>query len=78
LQRGPQRIAIYLPGSRRLPFRFRHLRHTTASLLLMSGADLAAVQRIMRHQDPRMTTDFYGHLATNPRWTPQIRPLMDS
>ena len=45
--------------------RFHHLRHTTASLLLMKGADLAAVQRIMRHQDPRMTTDFYGHLATN-------------
>ncbi len=31
------------------PIRFHHLRHTTASLLLMSGADLAAVQRIMRH-----------------------------
>jgi integrase len=45
--------------------RFHHLRHTTASLLLMSGADLAAVQRIMRHQDPRTTTDFYGHLGTN-------------
>jgi integrase len=43
--------------------RFHHLRHTTASLLLMSGADLAAVQRIMRHQDPRTTTEFYGHLA---------------
>ena len=43
--------------------RFHHLRHTTASLLLMSGADLAAVQRIMRHQDPRITTEVYGHLA---------------
>jgi integrase len=43
--------------------RFHHLRHTTASLLLMSGADLAAVQRIMRHQDPRLTTEVYGHLA---------------
>src|SRR4051794_22834524 len=42
-----------------------HLRHTTASLLLMNGADLAAVQRIMRHQDPRMTTEFYGHLAAH-------------
>jgi len=28
--------------------RFHHLRHTTASLLLMNGADLAAVERIMR------------------------------
>jgi integrase len=45
--------------------RFHHLRHTTASLLLMSGADLAAVQRIMRHQDPRLTTEVYGHLSTN-------------
>ena len=31
----------------------------------MSGADLAAVQRIMRHQDPRTTTEFYGHLGTS-------------
>ena len=29
----------------------------------MKGADLAAVQRIMRHQDPRITTEVYGHLA---------------
>jgi hypothetical protein len=27
--------------------------------------DLAAVQRIMRHQDPRTTTEFYGHLAAH-------------
>jgi hypothetical protein len=39
--------------------------HTTASLLMMSGADLAAVQRTMRHQDPRTTTEFYGHLASH-------------
>ena len=45
--------------------RFHHLRHTTASLLLMSGAELAAVQRIMRHQDPRITTEVYGHLAAD-------------
>ena len=31
----------------------------------MSGADLAAVQRIMRHQDPRLTTKVYGHLSAN-------------
>ena len=30
----------------------------------MKGADLAAVQRIMRHQDPRITTEVYGHLQT--------------
>src|SRR2546425_13011300 len=28
----------------------------------MSGANPAAVQRIMRHTDPRITTDVYGHL----------------
>jgi hypothetical protein len=38
-------------------------RDATASLLMMAGADLPAVQRIMRHTDPRITTKFYGHLA---------------
>ena len=54
-----------LPGGEVRKIRFHHLRHTTASLLLMSGADLAAVQRIMRHQDPRLTTEVYGHLSAN-------------
>jgi integrase len=45
------------------PIRFHALRHTTASLLLMSGANPAAVQRIMRHSDPRLTMGTYGHLA---------------
>jgi len=34
--------------------RFHDLRHTTASLLLMAGANPAAVQRILRHSDPRI------------------------
>ncbi len=38
-------------------------RHTTASLLMMAGANPAAVQRILRHADPRITTEVYGHLA---------------
>jgi hypothetical protein len=29
----------------------------------MSGANPAAVQRIMRHTDPRITTETYGHLT---------------
>ena len=45
------------------PIRFHDLRHTTASLLMMSGANPAAVQRIMRHSDPKLTTEVYGHLA---------------
>jgi integrase len=37
--------------------RFHDLRHTTASLLMMGGANPAAVQRILRHSDPRITTE---------------------
>jgi integrase len=45
------------------PIRFHDLRHTTGSLLFQSGANPAAVQRILRHSDPRITTEVYGHLA---------------
>jgi len=44
------------------PIRFHDLRHTTGSLLTMQGADLAAVQKIMRHKDPRITSETYLHL----------------
>jgi hypothetical protein len=30
---------------------------------MMSGANPAAVQKIMRHSDPRITTETYGHLT---------------
>ena len=43
--------------------RFHDLRHTTGSLLMMAGANPAAVQRILRHSAPRITTEVYGHLA---------------
>ena len=43
--------------------RFHDLRHTTASLLLNAGVDPYAVQRILRHTDPRITTEVYGHLV---------------
>jgi integrase len=45
------------------PIRFHSLRHTTASLLMMAGANPASVQRILRHSDPRITTEVYGHLV---------------
>jgi hypothetical protein len=51
------------PKAKVRPIRFHSLRHTTASLLMMAGANPAAVQRIMRHSDPRITTEVYGHLA---------------
>jgi hypothetical protein len=31
--------------------------------LLNAGVDLFAVQRILRHTDPRITTEVYGHLV---------------
>jgi hypothetical protein len=43
--------------------RFHDLRHTTASLLLNAGVDPFAVQRILRHTDPRITTEVDGHLV---------------
>ena len=30
---------------------------------MMAGVNPAAVQRILRHSDPRITTEVYGHLA---------------
>ena len=30
---------------------------------MMAGANPAAVQRILRHSDPRITTEVHGHLA---------------
>jgi hypothetical protein len=45
------------------PLRFHDLRHTCASLLLQAGVPIAVVQRILRHRDPRLTSEIYGHLA---------------
>lgn len=39
-------------------------RHTAASHLLMSGASVASVQAILRHKDPRLTIQTYGHLTS--------------
>jgi integrase len=43
------------------PIRFQDVRHTTGSLLMMRGANPAAVQRVLRHSDPKLTTQVYGH-----------------
>ncbi len=40
-------------------------RHTLASHALMSGAGVASVQAILRHADPRLTIETYGHLSPN-------------
>ena len=45
------------------PLRFHDSRHTTASLLLLAGADAVAIQKLLRHADLRTTVGTYGHLA---------------
>ena len=44
---------------------FHGLRHATATLLLKAKVPYAIVQRIMRHRDPRLTTETYGHLEVD-------------
>ncbi len=44
------------------PMRFHDLRHSTATLLLKAGVPLATVQKILRHTDPKITSEVYGHL----------------
>ena len=63
LRRCPKCEMKLWPAPQARPLRFHDIRHTTASLLIMAGADLPAVQRIMRHTDPRITTEFYAHLS---------------
>ena len=42
--------------------RIHDLRHTAATLLLSSGADLKSVSRILGHASTVMTADLYGHV----------------
>lgn len=42
--------------------RFHDLRHSAASLLLASGAELAEVSMLLGHSELRVTMDFYAHL----------------
>jgi integrase len=63
VRRCPSHGTMLWPKAKVRKIRFHDLRHTTASLLMMAGANPAAVQRILRHSDPRITTGTYGHLA---------------
>jgi len=51
------------PKAQVRPVRFHDLRHTTATLLLRAGVPMASVQKILRHRDPRITSEVYGHLT---------------
>jgi len=41
------------------PMRFHDLRGTTATLLARAGVPLVVAQRILRHSDPRLTSNIY-------------------
>ena len=51
------------PVHRRI--RFHDLRGTTATLLARGGAPLVVAQRIMRHTDPRLTSNVYSRVDLN-------------
>ena len=52
---------LFVKGVAR-PVRFHDLRHTTATLLLKAEVPLATVQKVLRHTDPAITSEIYGHL----------------
>jgi hypothetical protein len=42
---------------------FHTLRHTFASWLVMAGADLFTIARLMGHANTKQVEDTYGHLS---------------
>jgi len=71
-ERGARRLSVVLGPSasalERAAAGARVLRGTREMIrgglaLMMRGANPAAVQRILRHSDPKITTEVYGHLA---------------
>lgn len=42
---------------------FHATRHSYATGMLESGASLQSVQKLVRHSDPRLTTNTYGHMS---------------
>ena len=63
IRRCPECNAKMWPSPIPKPCTFHELRHTTATLLLAAGADLWAVQKMLRHTDAQVTTERYAHLV---------------
>jgi len=51
------------PEAKSRPLRFHELRHTFGSVLIMSGANLVSVQKLLGHSNPKITAETYAHLA---------------
>ena len=51
------------PKARVRHIRFHDLRHTYGSVLLMLGANLVSVQRLLGHSDPKITERRYSHFS---------------
>ncbi len=62
-RRCPTHGVLLWPVPQVRPTRFHDTRHSTASLLIMAGANTASVQKILRHSDPRVTMQVYAHLS---------------
>lgn len=63
--RGPARRGYFDRAAKSLgkPGFCRHeLRHTAASLAIVSGATVKSVQRMLGHASATLTLDRYGHL----------------
>ena len=42
---------------------FHSLRHTYCQLLVRAGVSLKLAQQLMRHSDPRLTSNIYGRMG---------------
>jgi integrase len=62
-RRCPEHHVLLWPVAQVRPIRWHDLRHSTASNLMPAGVSVPVIQRLMRHRDPRITVDVYGHLA---------------
>jgi len=62
LRRCPRCKFTLWPKGNVRTIRFHDLRHTYASVLLMLGANLVSVQKLLGHSDPKITERRYGHL----------------
>jgi hypothetical protein len=51
------------PRAKSRPLRFHELRHTFGSMLIVSGANLVSVQKLLGHSNPKITAETYAHLA---------------